>query len=118
MLLKKSSGTWTIVSLGTDLSRGEAIALGAPQSIADFIGYAETSPTKPCSTPRSWAASPCEGEQLYLVVGASSTPRQEAQSPSIRPRPLFGDMQAYYIIQLADNFEGLRSPDVRTRRGL
>ena len=46
-------------------------------------------------------------QPLYLVVGASFGTEQEAQTALDAALPLFGDMQANYIIQLSDNFDGL-----------
>ncbi len=39
VLLKAAQWHWTIVTLGTDLAARELVALGAPQDIADFLGY-------------------------------------------------------------------------------
>jgi hypothetical protein len=48
-----------------------------------------------------------KGQQLYLVVGAGYQTEQDAQAALDDATPLFGDMQAYYIIQLSDNFDGI-----------
>lgn len=39
VLLKAAHWQWTIVTLGTDLAASDLVALGAPQEIADFLGY-------------------------------------------------------------------------------
>lgn len=106
-LLKKSNGTWSIVTLGSDLSRGGLIALAAPQSIADFIGYAEDLSDKALLYAKKIGGVSHDGDKLYLVVGASADTEAEAQSLLDTATPSFGDMQSYFIIQLADDFDGI-----------
>lgn len=47
------------------------------------------------------------GEELYLVVGATTETQEDAQMLLEGAFPLFGDMQSYFIVQHSDNFDGL-----------
>ena len=48
------------------------------------------------------------GEELYFVIGASV--RTEAQAKALlEPAKAVGDMQSSFIVQLSDNFEGMRA---------
>jgi hypothetical protein len=107
VLLKKSNGKWSIVTLGTDLSRGGLIALGAPQSIADYLGYATDLSDAALLHAKEIGGVSLEGQKLYLVIGASTDTEAEAQDLLDAAVPAFGDMQAYFVIQLAENFDGL-----------
>ncbi len=107
VLLKKSNGKWSIVTLGTDLSRGGLIALGAPQSIADYLGYATDLSDAALLYAQKLGGVSLEGDELYLIVGASADTEAEAQDLLDAALPSFGDMQSYFIVQLAENFDGL-----------
>lgn len=48
-----------------------------------------------------------EGRTLYFVIGASVRSEREAQALLEKALPTFGDMQAYFIVQRSDNFEGM-----------
>ncbi len=107
VLLKKNNGKWSIVTLGTDLSRGGLIALGAPQSIADYIGYATDLSDAALLYAKELGGVSLEGQEIYLVVGDSADTEAEAQDLLDAAAPSFGDMQSYFIVQLAENFDGL-----------
>jgi hypothetical protein len=48
------------------------------------------------------------GDTLYFVVGASTSSESDARAKLKAALPLFGDMQAYFIVQRSDNFDGMR----------
>ena len=64
---------------------------------SDSIAYAQ-----------SLGGSSHEGETLYFVIGASVDSEQAAQTMLEDATPRFGDMQSYFIVQLSDNFEGMK----------
>lgn len=47
------------------------------------------------------------GETLFLVVGGTFSAEKDAQAALDDALPRFGDMQAYFIVQTGDNFDGL-----------
>ncbi len=49
-----------------------------------------------------------KGRTLYFVIGDSLDSEAEAQRALTKATPSFGDMQAYFIVQKSDNFEGMR----------
>jgi hypothetical protein len=107
VLLFKSGTKWDIAAIGTDLSRGSLIALGAPQSIADFIGYASDLSDKALLYAKKIGGVSHEGDKFHLIMGPSTDTEAEAQALLDDALPRFGDMQSYFIIQLAENFDGL-----------
>lgn len=48
------------------------------------------------------------GETLYFVVGQSLDSERAALDALEKAKPLFGDMQDYFIVQRSDNFYGMR----------
>jgi hypothetical protein len=109
VLLNHGEGAWSIVTLGSDLTGDDVIKLGAPEEIAGFFGTTQeplTLSDNAISYARGLEGTSQLDQPLYLVVGASFKTEQEAQAALDKALPLFGDMQANFIIQLSDNFEG------------
>lgn len=48
------------------------------------------------------------GEELYFVIGASVRTEEQAKA-LLEPAKAVGDMQSSFIVQLSDNFDGMRA---------
>jgi hypothetical protein len=56
---------------------------------------------------RSLGGKSLQGQALYFIIGKSVRSEKEAQAALKRALPLFGDMQAYFIVQRTETFAGM-----------
>jgi hypothetical protein len=92
-----STGTTEGVQITPSTEPTVTTQAARPQLSAKAIAYA-----------KSLGGASYNGEGLYLIIGASKSSEAEAQALLNKALPAFGDMQPYFIIQLSDNFSGLK----------
>jgi hypothetical protein len=87
----------------------------SPEASPGTPAIGTEAPTVPSPTPSEGSLAyaseiggiPHEGEELFLVVGASFASENAARTALDEALPVFGDMQPYFIVQHSDNFEGM-----------
>lgn len=65
-------------------------------------------PPQPLGYAPGFGRASLKGETLYFIIGASLKSEGDAQTILNNAIPMLGSMQAYFIVQKSDNFEGMR----------
>ena len=92
----EASNVTTTTDTATTSSPATTEATTTPQPSAKSLQYA-----------KQLGGTSHKGQTLYFVIGVSKKTEAEAQAALNKATPSFGDMQAYFIVQRSDNFEGM-----------
>ena len=98
------SSAMSTIPAGTDSS--SPVAASADSSGATAAKSSGVS-AKSLARAQSIGGSDYEGQTFNFIVGGTYGTEGEAQAALDKALPLFGDMQAYFIVQRSDSFAGM-----------